>query len=679
MRPVDERERFLRGLCGFALLCADIEKIGNYPGARGGGTLRVKVRIRGYRMVIRADKVLRWVRLLGLAAAVALAIGAAMIGFVWLRGIPWWVWRGAKFGFLYALRIGYATVLVAAPLGVLLLGVQLIRARRRGVASPVVAHLLLLCTSLCAGLIVCETAATAWWVNAHRRPSLPQAFAAEPILPTRFGQGTDGRDVRILVLGESSAFGIPYSDYTSVGRIVAWQLEREIPGRRFHVDMLANSGDHLEHQHQKLSQITHRPDAMILYSGHNEFYSRFPTTREALPYTDQIKRQRRHALARLARRVSVVYRLIQETIDQHTLALRPPRRLRRSLVDVPAYTPAEYAERLADFRARLEAIVAYCDTIGCLPILVIPPANDGDEPNRSILPPRTPRAQREAFARDFETARQAEANDHHHALALYRALLARQPGFAETHFRIARLLERAGSWNEAYQHYVRARDLDAHPQRCPSDFQNVYREVAARHPNALLVDGQAVCRVTGPHGLLNDYLFGDGMHPSLRGYIALASAITSQLYERRALGWSAGAEAPTIDPIECCEHFGVDAPCWISAAEFGSLYYHMLSGLRHDPTERQAKGKRYDKARRRLALGYDPEEAGVPSVGVLPAPASDQVPPDNVDSLSTPPREQSPSPLRPSCPTGIRGTNDTGIRGINHLAIPRQPVPGSEG
>ncbi len=31
-------------------------------------------------------------------------------------------------------------------------------------------------------------------------------------------------------------------------------------------------------------------------------------------------------------------------------------------------------------------------------------------------------------------------------------------------------------------HYVAARDLDGLPMRLPSDFQQIYREVAARHP-----------------------------------------------------------------------------------------------------------------------------------------------------------------------------------------------------
>src|SRR5215468_7496820 len=43
-----------------------------------------------------------------------------------------------------------------------------------------------------------------------------------------------GGDVTIVVVGESSAEGVPYRDWLSVGKIVAWQLRRLFPQRMFH-------------------------------------------------------------------------------------------------------------------------------------------------------------------------------------------------------------------------------------------------------------------------------------------------------------------------------------------------------------------------------------------------------------------------------------------------------------
>ena len=49
---------------------------------------------------------------------------------------------------------------------------------------------------------------------------------------------------------------------------------------------------------------------------------------------------------------------------------------------------------------------------GVLTILVVPPGNDaGFEPNRSTLPPETPRAEREAFCKAVLEARDLERTD----------------------------------------------------------------------------------------------------------------------------------------------------------------------------------------------------------------------------------------------------------------------------
>ncbi len=162
-------------------------------------------------------------------------------------------------------------------------------------------------------------------------------------------------------------------------------------------------------------------------------------------------------------------------------------------------------------------------------MLVVPPSNDaGFDPNRSFLPAETTRDEREAFARDFLAARRSEDSQPARAIKLYRTLLDRQPGFAETHYRLGLLLDHAGAWDEAYRHYVAARDLDGLPMRCLSSFQQVYRDVAAKQ-QCILVDGQELFHAIGPHGLLDDHLFHDAMHPSLLGHIALAQGIVDAL------------------------------------------------------------------------------------------------------------------------------------------------------
>jgi hypothetical protein len=186
--------------------------------------------------------------------------------------------------------------------------------------------------------------------------------------------------------------------------------------------------------------------------------------------------------------MSSVCALIRTLADMCRVQMLPSANAHPPLVDVPVYTPAEFAARLDEFRQRLEAIAVYGERLHAYTVFVMPPGNEGLDPNRSFLAPSTPSAERQQFERDFLNARRLEETDRTRAVAVYRMLLARQQGFAETHYRLGVLLSRSGAWEEAYRHFVSARNLDGFPLRCLTAFQDVYREVAASH-QCELIDG----------------------------------------------------------------------------------------------------------------------------------------------------------------------------------------------
>jgi hypothetical protein len=307
--------------------------------------------------------------------------------------------------------------------------------------------------------------------------------------------------------------------------------------------------------------------------------------------------------------------LLYETVSKNRLGGPPPPLHRHHLIDPPAVTPSEYAAILADFARRLESIVGYCERIGCAPVLVIPPANEGGfEPNRSVLAATVPPAERARVAAAFAAARAAEAEAPSRALAGYRALLGRHPEFAEAQFRAGRVLERLGDYAGANRHYVAARDADAFPVRCPGPFQEVYRSVARRH-GCILIDGPAVLRGLCPHGVLDDHAINDAHHPALVGHVALAEAVLGELRRRGVLGWGAGA-APTVDPAAVADHFGIDREKWEQACKLSSSAYRGYALIRYDPSERAAKSLRLMDAARQIAQGIPPEEVIVPGFGV---------------------------------------------------------------
>ncbi len=491
------------------------------------------------------------------------------------------------------------------------------------------------------GCSISEAVCGVWIARSHRNTVVPTGgiepedptassirFATPPAgvpLRTEFPDAVSDPQIDLVVVGESSAEGVPYNRWVSIGKIIAWKLEQAIPGRHVRLDVVARSGDTLERQHQALSNIQRRPEILLIYCGHNEFYSRLWWARNLDHYHVQKSPAAWSFLDKQMSECSAVCALIRETSDRCRIAIPPDANTGRHLVDVANYTATEYRLLLSDFRRRLNELALYAKQVGAIPILISPPGNDRDfEPNRSFLPPSTPAPERARFERDFLAVQALETNKPRDAIAGYRGLIAAQPCFAESHYRLGRLLEDAGDWDEAYREYVAAHDLDGMPMRCLSPFQAVYREVADAH-GCLLIDGQAYFHAIGRHGLLDDALFQDAMHPSLRGQIALAQAVLVALHARHAFGWPLGSPIPHVDPTECASHFGIGKDTWRMMALWRRGFNDLTWPLRYDPSLRLKKREAAAASVALLANGATPDSLGFANVGI---PAAVPVVPD---------------------------------------------------
>ena len=351
----------------------------------------------------------RLFRLVLFAVAIPVSIATVFVAILWIRAfITPSMARRASLVFLISLEIGYVVALPILCFGTPICGAAVYRARRHRKKAPLAARGLLLgiCTLLAIG---CAEIAVALWETRNRLESHaiysdgnPVDRLEEAALPEQFAEQTDPSRITLAVVGESSAFGMPFEKRMSVGKIVAWQLGEVIPARKFDVEMVAEPGDTMQGQYAKLAKMSRRPNAIIVYCGHNEFATGTPWTQRADHYYVDDKPSLLSETDLLAVRFSPVCGLIRATADRFRAGVAPPFNLRPPLVDTPAFTPVQYADRLARFHRRVESIVSYCERIKAIPILVVPPANDaGFDPNRSFLPAQTKYAERSAFARDF--------------------------------------------------------------------------------------------------------------------------------------------------------------------------------------------------------------------------------------------------------------------------------------
>jgi tetratricopeptide (TPR) repeat protein len=598
---------------------------------------------------------MRWGVLLRLAVSVTLVLVAAVVVPPWLAVfIPNWLVQNASIALLWTLLVVYAVVapaiVVSGGCAVLAAVISHYRRERRALES---AMRLALVGSICLlGLIVTELVSRQLIRGWQRLAVLPTEFEQQPS-PRAFQSGparaepkagdeasgqhanpSNTDDLYLVVIGESSAGGEPYRPWLSVGQIVGWQLERVFPGRKIDVDVRAEGGLCFEQAVLLLTDLKRRPDAIIVFSGQNEFITRFHWERNVSHYLDEGPESPSVLLER-ARSSSSTLKLIVDTLDRLRVSAPPPPRITRELIDHPSFGPHEFAFLLDDFHRRLDALTAYCNQIGALPILIVPGSNDGAyEPSRSVLAPSTPVSERAEFAREFQTVRAAESDDVTRAIARYRRLVERHPEFAESHYRLARLLVKTGDWEEAERHFVFARELDSLVLRCPNDFRAAIRTVAQHH-HALLIDGPAVLASRSPHGIVDDHLFHDAQHANLEGYVALAQETLEQFARRQSFGWPESMPVPRIDLKECADHYALDAAKWSQICERSSYFYGVTAYVRFDPSERLEVARRYEEAAQELAAGRPLPRRGLKSLD-MPIPIPGGSSPSVVESAGAP-------------------------------------------
>ncbi len=550
-------------------------------------------------------------RVLSLALVGTSVISAVLVIPGWIPTLPRPIRRALTEALLQTVLVVYSVLILVAVFGTVILGWLLARSFRLRKVRPRIARLFLACLSCLLALFLLELGAAARRGWMHRFPALPTRFAVSP--PDEY---------RIVVLGGSSASGEPFWPWLSVGQIVAWQLSEAIADRRFECEMLAFPGDSLEMQHHRLADLKRRPDAVIIYAGHNEFVARFEEEREG--WLDE---QAGTGLARLAHRATLsssFCSLAHEIISKNRLDRPPPLALRHEIIDPPLCSHVESAAILDDFSRRLEALVAYCDQIGALPILIVPPANEaGYEPGRSTISPSAPADERRRLVDELRAARALESSNSKASTVKYQAILERHPEFAEAHFRLARLLERQSRIEEAGVHYLAALDNDGLPLRCQAPFRAAIEQVAKRHARCILIDGRRELIAVSPDGLLGDQVIHDTHHPTLRGYVALAAAVLREL-ERSDTFRHAKAFHLAIDPGGCAAHFGMTADRWVDVCNRISEHYKRVAGYRYDPTERLEKARRYAEAARRICNGQPIGDLDLPGLSDAAVRQTDQ-------------------------------------------------------
>ena len=347
---------------------------------------------------------------------------------------------------------------------------------------------------------------------------------------------------RVLVVGGSTVVGFPYPSELAFPRQIQELLQAQADaGETIEV---INAGITAMNSSSEVAVVEEglrvQPDAIVVYTGHNEFYGPGGVASSAgridSNWFRRIARWRRLYL------VQAVSRLMHSRTQPSDLIESLPGDLHIPL-DSDTFQRANrrFEQNLSEM-AKLAAAAR-------VPILFVSPvANERDQPPIENINPAERSAEEEARHRkQLVVEWQAQFGDAAQAIEKLERLRVERDGDPNIRFRLAQGYERAGRTSDAVEQFQAALDLDGCRFRAPSAFRATVQSVAARHAagRASFVDLHAVvCQADAISALGRKHLL-EHVHFTWEGNRATADAISRGLWRQ---AWSREwVEAKSLD------------------------------------------------------------------------------------------------------------------------------------
>jgi len=363
-------------------------------------------------------------------------------------------------------------------------------------------------------------------------------FASTEILPETsndvFAVTKPAHSFRIFFLGGSSTFGYPYAHNGSMSKMLGQRLADYFPERKIEIVNLGmpaiSSFSLLDMIDEVLAQ---RPDAVVIYAGHNEFYGAL-----GVGSTESLGRSRTLINFYLGLQRWKTVLLLRDGLAklQGWLASTAgPKDAGSTLMEqmvgdaAIAYGSETYRRGLDFYKANLEEIIVRAKQNNVRVLLSEVVSNVRDqEPFVSLYAPRVDLA---GFQKTLEAGRALESTGRYdQALALYDSLAAIDAGSAILHFRRGRAYELLGDYETSRATYNRARDLDGLRFRASTDINRVLHEVAQSYSVPIVAMATAF-EADSPNGLVGNNLMLEHLHPNLRGYFIMGREIARTMQQ----------------------------------------------------------------------------------------------------------------------------------------------------
>ena len=302
---------------------------------------------------------------------------------------------------------------------------------------------------------------------------------------------------RVFAMGGSSAAGYPYGYNGTFSRLVDDVLTDAMPSREVEIVNVATSAISTYTLFDQVDEILEqKPDAIMIYAGHNEFYGALGVGSNenlgAFPgfVRTYLKLQRFKTFLFLREMIvdagqwifgsngAVGGTLMERIISDQSIELDGP----------------EYQLAMKQFQSNMEAIISAFRDQDIPVYLSTIASNVKDQP-------------------PFVTV---EQEDHPAANMVYNKAIE---SYAE------------GDTASAKSQFEYAKDLDGLKFRAPSDINKIITQLAQDFENVRLVDTHQTMEMESPDGIIGENLMLEHLHPNQTGYYLMGRSFSKKMLD----------------------------------------------------------------------------------------------------------------------------------------------------
>lgn len=346
-----------------------------------------------------------------------------------------------------------------------------------------------------------------------------------------FKKNKEKSTLRIFVLGESTTIGYPYFHNGSFHRWLLFRLMHEFPDREFEIINLSltavNSYTVLGFAKEI---VKYQPDAVMIYSGHNEYYGTL-----GVGSTNSVGNNSRVIQLVLALRklriVQLVTGLFERAKNSSDLKkeFAGQTLMQRMVADQQIqYGSSLYKKGIEQFNSNMDKTLELFNKNG-IPIFISNlVCNEMDlKPFVSIFPDSV---QLPGFNKNFKEGVIAFNNGNWDQAARSLKVADRiYNGHALCNYYLGKLAYGEGNYIQAKKYFIRAKDLDGLRFRAPSEINDVIKKLCDKYKQAHLVDTEAAFDSISSNHIIGNGLILEHVHPNLKGYAIISDVFYKAL------------------------------------------------------------------------------------------------------------------------------------------------------